>query len=209
MILLLVGAVLIVAVSQLSRDPVALLAAYDVWKRERAEERQQRQHRTEAIRYYKDLIASSPDGAERSIAAFEIRILKHSEGEEPLSTMIDYGDGIDEFEAFLIARVYFVTMIGACGSVGLPELIGTTWVVPISIGRKVSRDAPLDAPILIDAKTGSTSCVGYPQMAEPRGSFRDFKATQIRPNKSLQPTATAVTPPAAQEIVPAVAVAEH
>jgi hypothetical protein len=29
------------------------------------------------------------------------------------------------------------------------------------------------------------------------------------PNKSLQPTATAVTPPAAQEIVPAVAVAEH
>jgi hypothetical protein len=30
-----------------------------------------------------------------------------------------------------------------------------------------------------------------------------------RANKSLQPTATAVTPPAAQEIVPAVAVAEH
>jgi hypothetical protein len=30
-----------------------------------------------------------------------------------------------------------------------------------------------------------------------------------RPNKSLQPTATAVLPPAAQEIMPAVAVAEH
>jgi hypothetical protein len=29
------------------------------------------------------------------------------------------------------------------------------------------------------------------------------------PNKSLQPTATAVMPPAAQEIMPAVAVAEH
>jgi hypothetical protein len=29
------------------------------------------------------------------------------------------------------------------------------------------------------------------------------------PNKSLQPTATPVTPPAAQEIVPGVAVAEH
>jgi hypothetical protein len=29
------------------------------------------------------------------------------------------------------------------------------------------------------------------------------------PNKSLQPTPTAVTPPAAQEIVPAVGVAEH
>jgi hypothetical protein len=31
----------------------------------------------------------------------------------------------------------------------------------------------------------------------------------IRANKSLQPTATAVMPPAAQEIMPAVAVAEH
>jgi hypothetical protein len=30
-----------------------------------------------------------------------------------------------------------------------------------------------------------------------------------RANKSLQPTPTAVTPPAAQEIVPAVDVAEH
>jgi hypothetical protein len=29
------------------------------------------------------------------------------------------------------------------------------------------------------------------------------------PNKSLQPTTTAVTPPAAQEIAPAVVVAEH
>jgi hypothetical protein len=35
------------------------------------------------------------------------------------------------------------------------------------------------------------------------------RAEHIWPNKSLQPTATAVTPPAAQEIVPAVAVAEH
>jgi MOSC domain-containing protein YiiM len=32
---------------------------------------------------------------------------------------------------------------------------------------------------------------------------------EVVPNKSLQPTATAVTPPAAQEIVPAVAVTEH
>jgi len=36
-----------------------------------------------------------------------------------------------------------------------------------------------------------------------------YGEVSIRPNKSLQPTATPVTPPAAQEIVPAVAVAEH
>jgi hypothetical protein len=35
------------------------------------------------------------------------------------------------------------------------------------------------------------------------------RPTGRRANKSLQPTATAVTSPAAQEIVPAVAVAEH
>jgi hypothetical protein len=33
--------------------------------------------------------------------------------------------------------------------------------------------------------------------------------THIGVNKSLQPTATAVMPPAAQEIEPAVAVAQH
>jgi hypothetical protein len=33
--------------------------------------------------------------------------------------------------------------------------------------------------------------------------------TPSGPNKSLQPTPTAVTPPAAQEIMPAVGVAEH
>jgi hypothetical protein len=33
--------------------------------------------------------------------------------------------------------------------------------------------------------------------------------TANRPNKSLQPTPTAVMPPAAQEITPAVGVAEH
>jgi hypothetical protein len=41
-------------------------------------------------------------------------------------------------------------------------------------------------------------------------NFKDvLNASSNLPNKSLQPTATAVTPPAAQEIVPAVAVAEH
>jgi hypothetical protein len=53
----------------------------------------------------------------------------------------------------------------------------------------------------------------------PRGADKEVKlilqrleelfSNAQRPNKSLQPTATAVTPPAAQEIVPAVAVAEH
>jgi hypothetical protein len=46
-----------------------------------------------------------------------------------------------------------------------------------------------------------------------QGIEREIKVEELRypsrPNKSLQPTATAVTPPAAQEIVPAVAVAEH
>jgi hypothetical protein len=39
--------------------------------------------------------------------------------------------------------------------------------------------------------------------------MREFRANRFSPNKSLQPTPTAVTPPAAQEIVPAVGVAEH
>jgi hypothetical protein len=40
-------------------------------------------------------------------------------------------------------------------------------------------------------------------MSEPE------KMSERRANKSLQPTPTAVMPPAAQEIMPAVGVAEH
>jgi hypothetical protein len=40
-------------------------------------------------------------------------------------------------------------------------------------------------------------------------SFKRIQEKQGRPNKSLQPTPTAVMPPAAQEIMPAVGVAEH
>jgi hypothetical protein len=42
-----------------------------------------------------------------------------------------------------------------------------------------------------------------------RVSHADCRISGFSPNKSLQPTATAVTPPAAQEIVTAVAVADH
>jgi hypothetical protein len=41
------------------------------------------------------------------------------------------------------------------------------------------------------------------------GSQFDVQRFPSRPNKSLQPTATPVMPPAAQEIMPGVAVAEH
>jgi hypothetical protein len=41
------------------------------------------------------------------------------------------------------------------------------------------------------------------------GPSIDFPECDVWPNKSLQPTATAVMPPAAQEITPAVGVAEH
>jgi hypothetical protein len=45
--------------------------------------------------------------------------------------------------------------------------------------------------------------------ASTRVLMRDCRVTGFWPNKSLQPTATAVMTPAAQEIMPAVAVAEH
>jgi hypothetical protein len=41
------------------------------------------------------------------------------------------------------------------------------------------------------------------------GAGIDVQRFPSRPNKSLQPTPTAVMPPAAQEIMPAVGVAEH
>jgi hypothetical protein len=56
--------------------------------------------------------------------------------------------------------------------------------------------------------TGIQACTSKPNVCCPEFRF-EVRRPPSRPNKSLQPTATAVMPPAAQEIMPAAAVAEH
>ena len=56
---------------------------------------------------------------------------------------------------------------------------------------------------------GEDARLAWPKKITLHEAKQVIEEWQNRPNKSLQPTATAVTPPAAQEIVPAVAVAEH
>jgi hypothetical protein len=58
-------------------------------------------------------------------------------------------------------------------------------------------------------RPGATLYSDFKRNVETHRRILAVAVKENRPNKSLQPTPTAVTPPAAQEIVPAVGVAEH
>jgi hypothetical protein len=89
-------------------------------------------------------------------------------------------------------------------------------IAKLALAEKEAAGAPGDAQkqkVLADLRKKLSS---GPQILEFLRSDFFFKGERWRresapnlPNKSLQPTPTAVTPPAAQEITPAVGVAEH
>jgi uncharacterized protein affecting Mg2+/Co2+ transport len=71
----------------------------------------------------------------------------------------------------------------------------------------IPRDAsPGDMEVYVNGMPKAKTVIRVLQKA---GATNEERRSPSRPNKSLQPTATAVMPPAAQEITPAVAVAEH
>jgi hypothetical protein len=64
-------------------------------------------------------------------------------------------------------------------------------------------------PVMMRVESVLTLDFALPELSTRAKTWRKGVEDPERPNKSLQPTATAVMPPAAQEITPAVAVAEH
>jgi hypothetical protein len=78
------------------------------------------------------------------------------------------------------------------------EGFGGDFVVGKKVGAEISR--------LAEMKKG---LIRPPKPVMPPIEIPKPEITPNRANKSLQPTPTAVMPPAAQEIMPAVCVAEH
>jgi peroxiredoxin len=110
------------------------------------------------------------------------------------------------------------------------EIVGISWDTDPQFLRSFVSAHNIQWPIFCEASKpgiwGTHLGIGglpYVLLVDRDGVLRDCGADESRlieselpkllsresPNKSLQPTATAVMPPAAQEIMPAVAVAEH
>ncbi len=150
------------------------------YRAERSAEFQKRQEE-EMERLFKEAMSSDRPEKERRYVSYEYRIFKEMKAGRPIESLFHPEDGIDEFEALLLAKDYFSWQFGACGGIEMPQKESGMWVVRISSGRE-GRPEP---PVFIDAKTGSLRCEGHPSISDAVTFIRGPKP----PNQMPEPTA--------------------
>ncbi len=175
-VLLVVGAISVAAFAVGSRyapmKTVAQLNAEAKAEQEikLAKERDENTKRT--IHSLQKAMVSGATEEKRRYAGLEYRMLKEMHDGRKIVDIFQSKDGIDQFEALLLAKVYFMGDFGFCGSVGLPTRKGNEWIIPISVGRESGSASP----IIIDALTGSLRCEGHPSISDASIFLRDYEA---------------------------------
>ena len=90
-------------------------------------------------------------------------------------------DGVDEFEAWVLADEYRQCVYGICGATRIPELVDGNWKVLVAVGDPPPRVQP---PLYIDTKTGRLQQEGYEAIEDPTEWFKSPRP----PNKSPEAT---------------------
>ncbi|WP_221031471.1 hypothetical protein [Actomonas aquatica] len=151
----------------MNRLPLILLATLSLAPTGQAEEPTRNDEDTE----YQAVMAN-PSGSERDkqLYTFDHRIA----GEKALDEIdrFNIADGVDQFEAWFLARLFRLEHYGVCGMEGLPEPSEKGWVVGFAHGAHATPGPDL----LVDAKTGHISCDGLPAHTDPMAMVRAFRA---------------------------------
>lgn len=105
--------------------------------------------------------------------------------------ILNLADGVDQFEAWVLADEFRGTVFGGCGNTQAPRLREAKWIVPIAVGFPPEQRHP----VVIDAKTGRIDCDGFEPIIEVEKWYVSHRA----PAQAPIPTATGVTPAAGQE----------
>lgn len=84
-------------------------------------------------------------------------------------------DGVDQFEAWLVATSYFTEIFGICGVVGLPRKEGAGWRVSASVGSP----PPKPVTVFVDSTRGRVTCEGHATIVYADGFF----SSQKEPNQ--------------------------
>lgn len=71
-------------------------------------------------------------------------------------------DGVDRFEAWILATAYFSRTFGSCGFVLLPQSEGGRWKVRAAVGRNGNP-----ADVFVDLETGVITCEGQETVFDP------------------------------------------
>ncbi len=115
------------------------------------------EHIAEARRNFRQAIATAQSPDRRTVLIYEWRLFEHSARFGTTKGLVTSQNGIDEFEALVLAKVYLSRHIGLCTHISLPTLQEDVWSVPIAVGL----EATPEKPIRIHRLTGVVSCEGY------------------------------------------------
>jgi hypothetical protein len=122
-------------------------------------------------REYRGLIARASTPEERRHSELQYELLCVAEKNQ-LSVHFKPQDGVSEFEAWMLAKVYSGEEIGACLDIGLPERRGHNWEVSTFVGRP-GKEGP---PVVIDSSSGKITCDGHPAVEQPLEYLIKFEA---------------------------------
>jgi len=106
-------------------------------------------------------INNPSDDLRSQTAALELRLVRHLKKRSKVGAIISLGDGIDQFEAWLLAWYFKEQAIGSCSDLGVPTREGANWIIKCWIGRGGERMAS----ICVDATSGNIKCDGYPSLS--------------------------------------------
>lgn len=130
------------------------------------------------IKWLREALVSSDFSAkEKELMRFQLRLGENGYLKELKKFQID--DGVDQFEAWFLARVYITTKVSLCGVRYSPKLDQDDWIVPIAIGQ----DDNEDPPVRINRVSGVLTGDGYPMLADPMGFVQTEYKERLRWSK--------------------------
>ncbi len=119
--------------------------------------------------YYQSVVESKGTSTyDKKLAFFEYRICRKNILRELESFSVS--DGIDEFEAWLLATLYREREFGVCGRCHVPTQNDHSWEVVFGFGAPPVSRGPM---IVIDASSGILHCEGHPALSDPMALIRE------------------------------------
>lgn len=127
-------------------------------------------------RFDEELAVQTTDEGRKFVTFYHRRAVAFSEHRETF----DPSDGVDEFEAWVLADEYRQCVYGGCGATRVPEYADGRWKVVVAIGDPPPRVQP---PIFIDAKSGRLQQIGYEPIDRPVEWRKEPRAPNQQPQQ--------------------------
>ena len=128
-------------------------------------------------RFDADFALQTTEEAKKFVTFRYRRAVAYEKKEEAFSP----ADGVDEFEAWVLADKYRECVYGICGATRIPELVDGKWKVLVAVGNPPPQ---VQLPLFMEPNTGRFHQVGYETIENPVEWLKNPRP----PNQAAQTT---------------------